>query len=280
MASTWTARQGVAVHSTINGFYEFLPDGYTSTGNYPCILFFHGSGEKGNGTTQLSSVLTHGLPKYINDNGGVFPYNAIVLCPQMNVDFPTTGVTGMIDYVRANYGVNRNKISLCGLSMGGGTILDWLGANRLGDLYVSAIAAFCPASVVSDNPSSPGWAKTARLPIKFFHGDADPTVPYSRSTDWIAQLNGGTPIVPAATLYTVSGGNHQQGWNPLMDFSQTIVNGGNVYQWMLAQTRYAPGLNTVHTLRAKIGGVNYRIKTLDDGSYIRERYLSSKWETV
>ena len=265
--STWTARQGVQVHSTINGFYEFIPDGYNGSTEVPCIIFFHGNGEKGNGTTELSRVLTHGVPKYINENGGVFPYNAIVLCPQMNVSFPIFGVTAMIEYAYNNYKIDPNKLSLTGLSMGGGVILDWLSQSKLNILKVASIVVNCPASFVEDySPNSSNHAKANRLPMKFFHDTGDLTVPISRSTNWVAELNGGTPIIPAATLQTTSVGTHQAGWDPITSFSYDIGGGQNIYQFMLAQTKYNP-LYTIKAINCgtssplTLGGVTWEAET-------------------
>src|SRR4249919_4291160 len=50
------------------GFYEYKPVDYNvdTTKKYPLIIFLHGIGERGNGTTQLPFVLTNAIPKYIN----------------------------------------------------------------------------------------------------------------------------------------------------------------------------------------------------------------------
>src|SRR5688500_2361641 len=64
-------------HTTINpfvhGFYEYLPQGYNqSSATYPLIIFFHGAGERGDGSpSQLPRILANGVPKMINN--GTFP---------------------------------------------------------------------------------------------------------------------------------------------------------------------------------------------------------------
>src|SRR3989337_4507664 len=49
------------------GFYEFRPAGYNpdSSYHYPLIIFLHGVGERGNGTTDLPLVFAHALPKLL-----------------------------------------------------------------------------------------------------------------------------------------------------------------------------------------------------------------------
>jgi predicted peptidase len=256
------------VHSSINGFYEFLPAGYNPSGSteYPVFIFFHGAGEKGNGTTQLSAVLTNGLPKYINDNGGVFPYSAIVIAPQMNTDFPIFGVTAMVEYVYNNYKVNPSKVYLVGLSMGGGVILDWISQSKLAVFNIAGLVASCPASYVGDLPSAPGHAKDNRLPMRFYHGSADGVVGISTSTNWVNAVNGAPSIIPAAVLTTISGGNHQSGWDPVQSFAYNIGTGQNIYQWLLAQSKYRP-LNTFKAIdcgsavSTTIGGVTWEAET-------------------
>ena len=49
------------------GFYQHTPSGWsTSTEKYPVIIFLHGLGERGNGTTELVRVSKVALPKYIS----------------------------------------------------------------------------------------------------------------------------------------------------------------------------------------------------------------------
>ena len=50
------------------GFYRALPARYDSTSKkYPLLIFLHGSGEMGNGTTDLPLVLRNSVPKLINN---------------------------------------------------------------------------------------------------------------------------------------------------------------------------------------------------------------------
>src|SRR5450755_811541 len=78
------------------GYYEFLPPGYDPNGTklYPIMIFNHGSGEQGDGSTvQLARVLANGPPKLINN--GTFPtsftvngqtFTFIVIAPQFSTE--------------------------------------------------------------------------------------------------------------------------------------------------------------------------------------------------
>ncbi|NJN25381.1 MAG: hypothetical protein HC819_05115 [Cyclobacteriaceae bacterium] len=62
------------------GYWEYLPDGYNSSSkDWPLIVFLPGLGEKGNGTTELSRLLSNGPPKLIK-NGKDFPF--LIMSPQ------------------------------------------------------------------------------------------------------------------------------------------------------------------------------------------------------
>ena len=112
--------KSVSISQHINGYYEYLPLGYsTDTGNvkYPVLIFFHGSGEMGNGSSDLGRLLVHGPLKVIsNDNfpqsflvgGKVFKF--IVIAPQINFYgiYPDE-LNQMIEYVKQHYKANRKE---------------------------------------------------------------------------------------------------------------------------------------------------------------------------
>src|SRR4030095_6068345 len=58
------ARSLIASNGTFIGFLEYKPADYNAnpTTKYPLIIFLHGIGERGNGTTQLSMVAGAGPP--------------------------------------------------------------------------------------------------------------------------------------------------------------------------------------------------------------------------
>src|SRR5688500_10621024 len=85
------ARSLKASNGAFIGFYEYKPADYSSfTGKYPVIIFLHGLGERGNGTTELSLVKNVAIPRYIDKGHKMkFTFNGkterfIVLSPQLN----------------------------------------------------------------------------------------------------------------------------------------------------------------------------------------------------
>ena len=65
-----------ASNGKLIGFYQYTPTDYgTSTSvKYPLIIFLHGIGERGNGTTDLWKVKREGIPAYI-ENGHRMQFN-------------------------------------------------------------------------------------------------------------------------------------------------------------------------------------------------------------
>ena len=50
------------------GYLQALPADYHETDkDYPLVIFLHGTGECGNGTTELDRVAIHGYPKYADE---------------------------------------------------------------------------------------------------------------------------------------------------------------------------------------------------------------------
>ncbi|HAO04873.1 MAG TPA: hypothetical protein DCQ15_09365 [Chitinophagaceae bacterium] len=122
-----------------NGYYEYLPQGYWNNPDekFPLIIFVHGIGECGNGTSDLGKVLVHGTPKQINN--GSFPtsfnvngqnFKFIVLAPQFTGWAAYIQMNDVINYAVSHYKVDLNRIYLTGLSMGGGCVWEYAGYSQ------------------------------------------------------------------------------------------------------------------------------------------------------
>ncbi len=232
-----TARQGVVVNGNCHGFYEYLPQGYeTGSQTYPLMIFVHGTGEVGDGDSQLSLVLRNGPPKLINN--GTFPtsftvggktYKFIVISPQFIVWPSSQDVDALITYAINHYRVDQKRIYLTGLSMGGGVTWQYAGENSN---YTKRIAAILPVSGASypDLERARVMAE-ANLPVWATHNLNDPTVPDTFTTVYVRKINmPPAPIPPAkATIFNVTG---HDAWTQTYDpaFKEDNLN---VYEWML-----------------------------------------------
>lgn len=174
----------------------YLPEGYEGRGDWPLIVFLHGSGERGDDVTL---VLKQGLPRLLEEGLQV---PAVVVSPQCPEGQLWTrqlfAVKALVDQIANDYRVDKRRIVVTGLSLGGA------GACELVSLYPEAFAALAPICgpwtrlFVTDD--------SARLPTWVFHGDADPVVPIDESHKLIEEIEakGGEPRL---TIYPGVGHN-------------------------------------------------------------------------
>ena len=241
--------RNIATGPNSNGFYEYLPAGYsTGTTLYPLMVFLHGSGEVGNGGSDLPLVLHHGPPQLINQgrfpssftvNGQAFSF--IVISPQF-IGTPTdSDVSYVIEYAMTHYRVDTGRIYLTGLSMGGSAT--WGYAGEAG--HASLLAAIVPvaAGVFWYGEAGAKILAAANLPIFAAANLNDPVEPSSGTIDAINMINGVTPHIRPPALDTIYNASGHGGWNNTYNPDSAMHNGLNIYQWMLQYTRdaAAPG---------------------------------------
>ncbi|MBX2955392.1 MAG: gliding motility-associated C-terminal domain-containing protein [Cyclobacteriaceae bacterium] len=213
------------------GYYEYLPPDYNSnSNNYPIVIFFHGIGERGNGTTDLPLVTANGPPRYVVQ-GYQFPF--ILISPQLKSNFGTWPVWYMdevVEHVRSYLRVDPTRIYITGLSLGGG------GAWEYVYNFPQKVAALAP---ICGGYNTLSWACTYRtnnIPIWAFHGDADSVVPISRTTNMINAINACTPAIIPTPIYTIYQGVWHDAWNYAYRTDNSLHT-PNVYEWMMQQVK-------------------------------------------
>ncbi len=231
----------IAVNTTISancaGFYRALPARYDSTTKkYPLLVYLHGAGEMGNGTTDLSNVLHNALPHLINNH--LFPANFIsggknfsfiVISPQFKSWPASDDVEAVVQYAIKKFRIDESRIYVTGLSMGGGATWDYAA------LHAGKIAAIVPIC----GASSPTTAKAqsiadAGLPVWAFHNDDDYTVSVNVTKQYISMINSFSPT-PAAKMTIWPTGGHDA-WTKASDPAYK-ENNLNIYEWMLQYHR-------------------------------------------
>ncbi|HEY8389304.1 MAG TPA: T9SS type A sorting domain-containing protein [Parasegetibacter sp.] len=238
LAQTQTAKN-ISINKNCRGFYEYLPQGYNSGGEFPLIVFLHGQGELGNGGSELSRVLRNGIPKLANE--GRFPasfnvngvtHRFIVISPQF-VEWPSPAdVDAVIEYAKANYRVNNRRIYLTGLSMGGGAAWEYAGNNSNYARKLAAMIIVCGASWPESSRAA--VIAAAGVPVWAFHNDGDPTVPAYYSTDYVNHYNRlKSPGLPDAKLTIFNSSSHNA-WTRAYDpaYKDPSTN-KNIYEWAL-----------------------------------------------
>ncbi|MET0392994.1 MAG: hypothetical protein ABW019_07620 [Chitinophagaceae bacterium] len=236
------AAKTVTVDSNCHGFYEYLPKDYDKgKKKYPLLIFLHGLGELGNGGPDLPKVLRNGPGRLIADS--TFPdafvvagktYRFIVFMPQF-IHWPWPGTTqAIVDYAVKHYRVDRSRIYLTGLSMGGGATWECVGNSKKHAKQIAAIVPVCGASL-ADSIKAQRIA-AAGLPVWALHNEGDPVVTVEFTKKYTRYINGAPlpPALPAReTIFPVTGHN---AWTKAYD-PQYRENGMNVYEWMLSHHR-------------------------------------------
>ncbi|NWF89897.1 MAG: prolyl oligopeptidase family serine peptidase [Ignavibacteriaceae bacterium] len=188
----------------------YLPKDYEKVNDeFPLVLFLHGAGERG---TDVEKVKVHGLPRLINE-GKDFPF--IVVSPQCPEDmfWNTDLLTALLDEIEDNYRVDKNRIYVTGLSMGGH------GTWSLAIAQPHRFAAIAPVC----GWSNPTMACTIKhVPIWVFHGAKDNVVPLSASEQMVEKLKSCNADVKF-TIYPEA--NHDS-WTE-------TYNNDELYSWLL-----------------------------------------------
>ena len=157
----------------------YIPSNYSSSKQYPVILFLHGAGEIGTDNV-----------KHINNLKNVFEYNgdivsdAFIVCPQSsgwwNLDRDEfndyKGTLGsalhLLNSIMQQYSCDDNRIYVMGLSMGGYATWDLL--ERCGNIFAAGVP-------ICGGGNYYNGAAYKDIPIKIYHGTVDTTVSFSQS---------------------------------------------------------------------------------------------------
>lgn len=201
---------------TKHNFLLYLPPAYEDLDKHPLLLFLHGAGERGD--NNLNLVKVHGPPKLIAA-GKQFPF--IVVSPQCRANswWDATELSGLLDYMEANYKVDPQRIYVTGLSMGGfGT---WSLAFR-DSQRLAAIAPICGGG----NTIAARYTKLITTPTWAFHGAKDRVVPLSRSEELIDILKKNN-VDAKLTVYQ----------DAAHDSWTETYNNDELYEWLLQHKR-------------------------------------------
>lgn len=205
-------------------YLTFLPKGYTeeTKKKWPLILFLHGAGERG---TNVWNVSSHGPFNYIHENPE-FPF--IVVAPQCpsNEIWSNEPLLALLSKVEKDYRVDKKRIYLTGLSMGG------YGTWNLGTTYPERFAAIVPICgggqqiqvILAARGYAPDKLKSlSDLGVWAFHGGKDTVVPPSESEHMLAALQ---EAKVKEIQYTVYPEAQHDSW------TETYSN-PDLYEWLL-----------------------------------------------
>ena len=174
----YTGESGENLH------YQILkPANYDPAKSYPLVLFLHGSG--GRGSSNIRNLVDAEVPAHLASDSVRGQYPAFYLVPQCpgpntwsrskslarsNRSRPPVDhlVIGLVEEIIAAYPVDRSRLYVTGLSMGG--------FGSFGVVYAR------PEMWAASVPVCGGWAtqeseRFTRVPMWLFHGALDTAVP-------------------------------------------------------------------------------------------------------
>lgn len=194
----------------------YLPEDYEqSEKEYSLVLFLHGAGERGN---DIELVKRHGPPKLVEE-GKDFPFILVSpQCPeQTRWNYQTQSLIALLDEIESKFRVDKNRIYVTGLSMGG------QGTWTLALTQPNRFAAIAPVCGWTDN-----WevCKISHLPIWVFHGAKDNVVPVTESQQMVDALKQCGSENIKLTIYPEA--NH--------DAWTETYNNPELYNWLLSHS--------------------------------------------
>lgn len=202
----------------------FLPTGYSKNGSkeWPLIFFLHGAGERGN---NVWKVATHGPPKNVSAEAD-FPFIVVSpQCPEGQI-WSNDSLLALLDDIIAQEKVDRSRIYLTGLSMGG------YGTWNLGATHPDRFAAIAPicggGNLISVLLSDREKVKDLKsLGIWAFHGGKDPVVPLQESQRMVDAVRRAGASDVKLTVYPEAG---HDSWTE-------AYKDPELYKWFLAHQR-------------------------------------------
>ena len=197
----------------------YTPEGYDTdpAQRWPLLLFLHGSGDG----TNREVLHKWGPPRQIAQ-GRKFPF--ILVAPR-SPPGPTQWwyapqLGELLDDIAAKYRVDKDRIYVTGLSMGG------YGTWRLASEFPNRFAAIAPFCGGWDETEAP---RIAHIPVWAFHGDQDKAVPVEFTLRMIDALKK-AGAEPRLTIYP---GVSHNCWEP-------AYSGQELYDWFLSHRLSAP----------------------------------------
>lgn len=209
---------------------------------YPLVVFLHGSGERG---SDNEKQLTHGASTFSNP-ANIDKYPSYVVFPQCKertwtdkfsaqsfmpgapepqITKQEEAIVDMIAELTAKYPIDRNRIYIVGISMGGIATYDL--ACRYPDLFAAAVP-ICGAV----NPERLPEAKDVNFMI--FHGEEDDQIPSICGREAYKSLS----AAGANVDYIEFAGVGHDCWSAAFNYP-------NLLPWLYSQSKQQPSYNNM-----------------------------------
>ncbi|PKQ61144.1 phospholipase [Labilibaculum filiforme] len=194
-------------------YLEYIPSSKQTQEKLPLLIFLHGMGERGN---DLNMVKFHGPPSFLDDRKD-FPFICISpQCPD-TIYWNEALLLPFYKEIISKYPVDKNRIYITGLSMGGfGT---WASILAKPDLFAAAIPICGGGDTIQ-------LERIKSLPIWVFHGAKDDVVPIARSVEMVETLK----KLGSKVKFTIYPEATHNSWTE-------TYNNPAIYDWFLQQKK-------------------------------------------
>ena len=179
----------------------------------PVIIFLHGRSLSGH---DLARVKRYGVLRAIERGKDL---EAIVVAPQTSNGWDPDKVMEVLDKVEQEYPVDKERVYVCGMSMGGYGTMDVAGKypNR-----IAAAVAICGGGTLSYA------CNLTQVPVWIQHGSADRAVPASESKKIYNAIKKCDKNADA-TLTIIPGGTHGS--------VERLFHGEKIYDFMFKHVK-------------------------------------------
>ncbi len=226
------------------GYLAYVPEAYykNPTKDFPVLLLLHGMSEKvwnPQDISHLNELLRYGPAKFVSE-GQEFPFIVITpQCPfsswddvttdnfQTTVTKPGAFVNEIFDMIESNYRIDKSRIYLTGISMGGAGTWSYL------SLPNTRVAAAIPIAGWSDTKNACVTA-SQNIAIWTFQGENDGAAAIQ---DLVKTINACKPAPAEAAKATVYPGMGHNVWNITYDNSGAGIAPDNIYDWLMRHTK-------------------------------------------
>jgi predicted peptidase len=198
-------------------YWLYLPDEYDAkaSAKWPLVLFLHGSGERGD---DLEKVKVHGPPKLAGE-GKSFPF--VLVSPQCPAGsrWNADELSKLVDALANTYRIDRERLYVTGLSMGGGGTWSLVASNP---------DKFAAAMPICGRGELEAVEKLAKTPTWIFIGGKDRAETVQNCHDMAAALKK-AGCDSKLTLYP----------DLPHDCWTVTYNNPEIYDWLLSHKRSA-----------------------------------------
>ena len=225
----------------VPGHIVYFPSDYALKPNdkFPLLIFLHGVGERGNGTTELSRITSHGPIKKVIQGTWDKSLPFIIVSPQLSSSqggWFSGDLNTIYNYATSKYRVDLNRVYISGLSLGGMGTFNSLTVSGLNS-KIAAVLPICGRSGLGVASSS-ACDVVKNMGFWAFHGEQDTIVTYS---DGVKSVEDVKKCNPNAKLTTYPNTWHDS-WTRTYDndlAGATHVGGdgrmySDIYRWLLS----------------------------------------------